>query len=186
MSPLSHEGEYMTVKYFNPQQASWYNNRLKELNGRLNVMQKGGINLDRQAQPLGFAGVSQDTTDLQKEIRRIESEIKEHTAPKRKPAVKNKLYSQAKKLLSDIMEGMPSKSEMWGICSEGGKSRKMDTFEFSETVRKHGDWEIRNSDKIRKFRNIMYQLDISNPLVGNTDFIRRCGSVDEFFQKVGG
>lgn len=175
--------QQLQTRYFNPQQSAWYGRRLREMNGRLKVMEVGGT--DEKGRPLGIPSVSgQSTEDLEKEILRIQQQIKIHTPPKRNANTKNRLYKEARELLSQIMTGMPSHGDMWGRKTEGDRSQIMDDFEFNEVVHKHGNWEKRNLSKIKEFRNIMRQLDIDNPLVGSTAFIRRCKSVDDFFNKI--
>lgn len=175
---------YGETRYFNPTQMEWHKNRLNGLKARLKVFELGGTDpFTKRALRLG-AIMGQSTEDLEKEIRRLEFAIKKHTPPKRTAKVKDKMYIQARKLLGEIMAGMPSKDEMWGMTYEGGRSKQVDNYEFSVTVNKHRKWEERNLEKIKKFRNIMRQLDMNHPFVGSTAFIRRCKNVDDFFKKI--
>ena len=175
-------GKAAAVTYLSPEKRNWYAERIREFESRKKVIESGGTDKGRR---LGISSVqSIGTDDIDREIARLKSIYKKGVPGKHQASTKNRMYASAKVLLSKIMVGMPSKSEMWAVQREGGVAKHMDKYDFKLVVDRLEKWEKNNAGRLREFRNMMLVLEPDNPAAGSTPFIRGCSDPDDYFNKI--
>jgi len=93
------------------------------------------------------------------EIKHLDKELHDGRAPKVSGARKDNLHKKAKELEGRIKEGMPTRAEMDHPGRNPG------------SVRKHMNWDKRNKDNIREYKEIMRHLEPEAPV--NLEALRR-------------
>ena len=117
----------------------------------------------KDAQNYGSGGAGIDSGKIKAQIASLDKGLHEGEAPRATGARKDTLAAEARQLKEEIMVGMPTQFEM----DHPGKA--------PGAIGKHMNWDKRNADKIRRYKEIMRILEPQDPTAGMYDGWRSSG-----------
>jgi hypothetical protein len=110
-----------------------------------------------------YGGGQVNTGVIKQQIDNLDKALHDGLAPKVAGIKKDALWAEAKQLKEEIMAGMPTQFEMDHPAKAPG------------AIHKHLNWDKRNADKIRRFKEIMRILEPQDPTAGMYDGWRVSG-----------
>jgi hypothetical protein len=110
-----------------------------------------------------YGGGQVNTGVIKQQINNLDKALHDGMAPKVAGIKKDALWAEAKQLKEEIMAGMPTQFEM----DHPGRA--------PGAVGKHMNWDKRNADKIRRYKEIMRMLEPQDPTAGMYDSWRASG-----------
>ena len=108
-----------------------------------------------------YGGGQVNTGVIKKQIDNLDKALHDGLAPKVAGIKKDALWAEAQKLKDEIMVGMPSQFEMDHPAKAPG------------AIHKHMNWDRKNADKIRRYKDIMRALEPDDPTAMMYDSWRR-------------
>lgn len=103
-----------------------------------------------------------DRGALKRQRQQVDKMIHEGSAGRISGTTKDKLAARAKELEGKFTAGMPTRDEMWAKRGE-----------HPGIVRKQRNWEVRNADPIREWKQIQRQLNPDDPTASNIERLRK-------------
>ena len=114
-----------------------------------------------------YGGGQVNTGVIKQQISNLDKALVEGSAPRIAGLKKDALWAEAKQLKEEIMAGMPTQFEM----DHPGRA--------PGAVHKHLNWDKRNADKIRRFKDIMRILEPQDPTAGMYEGWRKSGKRED-------
>lgn len=114
-----------------------------------------------------------DKRIIHEQLNKVRAQIGTLTPPKITDAEKDKLYAKAKRLESEIQEGMPTRDEMMGRAVTVQGNPVGGRRAIPEIVNKHLAWQAANEKKVREWKNIMRQIDPETLNSSNVERLRK-------------
>ena len=108
-----------------------------------------------------YGGGQVNTGVIKKQIDNLDKALHDGLAPKVAGIKKDALWAEAKQLKEEIMAGMPTQFEMDHPAKAPG------------AIHKHMNWDRKNADKIRRYKDIMRALEPDDPTAMMYDSWRR-------------
>ncbi len=102
-----------------------------------------------------------DKGRLRKQAEMYHRKIQEHTPKRATGATKDKLAKEAKRLETQIKQGMPTREEMWNLKKHPGAPHK------------NLSWEERNQARIQRWKQIQRRLEPGDSTASNIEKLRR-------------